>query len=328
MFVTVIPSIPGDARHGESSSNGLRLGLWPVVALLFLGIPPASAQGNRPFEDLGRYLRAGTTVFVVERTEGASEGVVSRVTPTEVFVSVSGQERRLTRDTVAWIERPDPVWDGAALGGALGGLSGLFPAALAGNYWPLMFFAGVGAAIGAAGDAVERGRQLVYGRRPGFSWIRRPIPVASLGDLWSRVPPGASITVDDSSVGERRGRFVKASREALAIEIESNELVIPAERVRLVQWRRSYARGHWIWIGMAVGGVVGGVKEHDPYNRHATREDIGKGVLGGGLLGVLVAVAAARDTDVYRPGPSASQDVAVWPVVGPGRRGVALNVRF
>jgi hypothetical protein len=307
------------------SSAFLRVS-WLVIALLAGVTPSASAQGKRPFADLGRYIRAGDTVFVVERTEGASAGVVTRVTPTELVVSVSGQERRLTESTVAWIERsPDPIWDGAA-----GGVGVALPWALyglaSGDPGALIILGG-GAAIGAALDAAVKGKEVIYGKPPGFSFMRRPVPVSSLGDLWSRVPPGESIRVRDASVGERRGRFVKASREALTIEIDSGELVIPAERVRQVQ-RRSYVAGYWIWIGVALGGVVGVVKKHDPYNRHGTREDAGRGLLAGGLLGVVVSGPAARYTDVYRPEPSAGPDVAVRPVVGLGRRGVALSVKF
>ena len=87
-----------------------RPGSWLVRALLSASVWPASAQGRRPFEDLGRYLQACDTVFVVERTEGASPGIVSSVTPAEIVVSVSGRERGLTKETVAWIERsPDPI---------------------------------------------------------------------------------------------------------------------------------------------------------------------------------------------------------------------------
>ncbi len=307
------------------SSAFLRVS-WLVIALLVGVTPSASAQGKRPFADLGRYIRAGDTVFVVERTEGASAGVVTRVTPTELVVSVSGQERQLTENTVAWIERsPDPVWDGAAAGAVVGLPWALVGAAL-GDPRGLIIFLGGGAAIGAALDAAVQGKEVIYGKPPGFSFMRRPVPVSSLGDLWSRVPPGESIRVRDASVGERRGRFVKASREALTIEVDSSELVIPAERVRQVQ-RRSYVAGYWIWIGVALGGVVGVVKKHDPYNRHGTREDAGRGLLAGGLLGVVVSGPAARYTDVYRPEPSAGPDVAVRPL-GLGRRGVTLTVKF
>jgi hypothetical protein len=57
---------------------------------LLVAAGPLSAQGRRPFEDLGRYLQPGDTVFVVERREGAGEGIVSSVTPAEIIVSVSG----------------------------------------------------------------------------------------------------------------------------------------------------------------------------------------------------------------------------------------------
>ena len=83
----------------------------------------------------------------------------------------------------------------------------------------LPLFVGGGAAIGAAFDAAIRGRYLVYGRIPRYYFMRRPLPVSSLGDLWSRVPPGAPVRVRDASVGERRGRFVwlKASPGADAL---------------------------------------------------------------------------------------------------------------
>jgi hypothetical protein len=334
----VRPILPGTKHESTyevlSLARSLRVG-WLAAALIVAATPSVSAQGKRPFEDLGRYLEAGDTVFVVERTQGASSGVVSRITSGELFVFVSGQERRLTKEDVAWIERsPDPVWDGAISGLLVGAAWGVVMAgfAAAGPSGPdplLLFFAfsGAGAAAGAAVDASIRGKIVVYGKPPGYSFLRRPVPVSSLGELWSRVPPGASIKVLDASVGERRGSFVKASSEALTIEIDSNELTIPTERVQLIQ-RRSYMPAQWTWIGMALGGTVGAVKKHDPYNIHAKREDAGKGVLAGGVLGYVVSAAAVRYTDVYRPASSTTPGAVVWPVVGSGRRGVALTVTF
>jgi hypothetical protein len=307
--------------------HAARFAPWMLVALVTIP-SPSSAQGRRPFEDLGRYLKPGDTVFVVERAEGASEGTVSGVTPAEIVVSVSNGERRLTRDTVAWIEKsPDSVKDGAALGAILGLPMGLLSAALNGGE-VLPFFVAGAAAIGAAADAADKGRQFVYGGRPGVSFMRRPLPVSSLGDLWSRVPPGDPIRVRDaSSIGEREGKFVKASPDALTMEVDSGEVVVPVDRIQLVE-RRSYVPGHWIGIGMVVGGVAGYFKRHDEYNRHATREDVGKIALLGGLAGFLYSGARARYTDVYRPQTAAGLDVAASAVVVRGRRGAAVTIRF
>ena len=96
-------------------------------------------------------------MFVVERTEGASPGIVSSVTPAEIVVSVSGRERGLTKETVAWIERsPDPIWDGAALGAVAGLPMGLTGAAFgSGEALPLFV-------RGRGGD-----RRRVRRRHPG-----------------------------------------------------------------------------------------------------------------------------------------------------------------
>jgi hypothetical protein len=120
---------------------------------------------------------------------------------------------------------------------------------------------------------------------------------------------------------------VKASPEALTIEVDSGEMVVPVDRIQLVQ-RPSYVPGHWIGIGMAVGGVAGYFKRHDEYNRHATREDVGKGVFLGGLAGFLFQGVRPRYTDIYRPQTAAGPDVAVNSVVEPGRRGAAVTIRF
>jgi hypothetical protein len=306
--------------------HAARFAPWMLVALVTIP-SPSSAQARRPFEDLGRYLKPGDTVFVVERAEGASEGTVSSVTPAEIVVSVSNGERRLTRDTVAWIEKsPDSILDGAAVGAILGLPIGLMYAAFGGGE-VLPLFVGGAAAIGAAADAAVKDRKFVYGRRPGYSFMRRPVPVSSLGDLWSRVPPGEPIRVRDASTGERDGKFVKASPEALTIEVDSGEMVVPVDRIQLVQ-RPSYVPGHWIGIGMAVGGVAGYFKRHDEYNRHATREDVGKGVFLGGLAGFLVQGTRPRYTDIYRPPTAAGLDVAASAVVVGGRRGAAVTIRF
>ena len=111
------------------------------------------------------------------------------------------------------------------------------------------------------------------------------------------------------------------------LEPDSGEVVIPVDRIQLVE-RRSYVSAHWIGIGMVVGGVAGYFKRHDEYNIHATREDVGKGVLLGGLLGVVVSRARARYTDIYRPQTAAGPDVTVGPVVERGRRGAAVTIHF
>jgi hypothetical protein len=307
-------------------SPGSRHPAWQAIALLVVSAWPASAQG-RPFDDLGRYLRNGDTVFVVERTEGASEGTVTSVSPAVIVVSVSGQERAFTKDSVAWIERsPDPVWEGAALGATMGLPMGLLGTAF-GSGGALPLFIGGGAAIGAAADAAIRGRQLVYGRMPRRLFMRRPVPVSSLGDLWSRVAPGETVRIRDASVGERTGRFVKASPEAVTIDVDLGRVIIPAARVQLVE-RRGYVPGHWLGIGMVLGGVAGYFKKHDEYNRHATREDTGAGVLLGGFAALVATGKHARYTDIYRAETTAAHDIVMGPVVERGRRGVAVTVRF
>jgi hypothetical protein len=295
--------------------------------LLLSAARPVSGQTNRSFDDLGRYLHAGDPVFVVERAEGASQGVVVRVTPTELVVLASGQERRLTENMIGWIETsPDSIADGAGTGAILGLTFGLTSMVFGCPECGLLFIGG-GAAAGAGLDWSVKGRRMVYGRQPRISFLRKAAPVSSLGEIWSRVRPGQKIRVRSTSGMEHRGTFVKASPDSITIQTESTHLVVPSAQVQMVQ-AKTGLRGTWIWVAMGLGAAGGLLRSHDDTNRHATREDTAKGLFLGGLVGLGVAAATAPYDYVFRSAPPAEPRVTLSPLIGRDRRGATVTLRF
>lgn len=299
---------------------------WLVCVLLVTTAHPAFAQSKRPFEELGRYLAPGAPVFAVERAEGAIEGTVVSVSPDVVVVRVADQERRLTKDSVAWLETsPDRLWDGAAAGGLLGFAIGLAPGAF-GCGECLLLSTAVGAALGAGLDARVSGRRMVYGQHPTFGFRRAPPPVSSLGGLWMRVDPGERLRVRDASGTERRGTFVKASAEAITLRVSGADVTLQAPQVTSVRARVS-GRPLALWTTLAAGGLAGYFRKHEDYNRHATREDTAKGLVLGGLIGLPLWGGLAPYSELLRAASADAPRLTLSPLVGRGRVGASLVVQ-
>jgi hypothetical protein len=233
-------------------------------AVLSLGTwRSAEAQtATRPFSDLGRYLKPGDTVFVVERARGETRGTLERLSPTSLVLRVDGTtERYFGVEEVGWVERsPDPVWDGALWSGVFGYASTLglweflcasYPdntaaecagsLTMAAPHRVAAKFAGIYAGLRLLIDMSRRERWLVYGTRPGpaRSQFRTPRPIASLDELWSRVRPGDAVYVRESSGREIRGTFSRASASSLTIVVDQQPRDIPADRVQRISRRTS-----------------------------------------------------------------------------------------
>ena len=113
--------------------------------------------------------------------------------------------------------------------------------------------AGIGAAIGAGIDALHKGRKHVYGTRPGSAPVSQA-PLDSLGTLWSRVRPGDSIYVRETSGEDFVGTFSRASESSLTMAVNGQSREIPAVSVQHVVRRRG---GNHVRRGLLIGASIG-----------------------------------------------------------------------
>lgn len=147
-----------------------RLLLW-LFGVLWM--PPA-AVAQTPSSTSGYWVasapKPGTRIEVIDRAGAPTKGRLLDVSPDAVLLVSDGTTRELPLAETSLIRRDgDPVWDGAAWGGGLLGLMLLgyngdcddcySGAHLAGAR---LFFAGIGAGVGALIDAAIRDRRVLY----------------------------------------------------------------------------------------------------------------------------------------------------------------------
>lgn len=299
--------------------------LLTLIFVLGTGGQARAQTAPGAFSDLGRYLKPGDTVRVVEREQGETQGTVERVSATALALRVGGSERELTPDSVGWIQKiGDPTWDGALYGAAFGGgLALLYASAYdaapsSGDLGVVAIFTSIFWVL----DATKTDDRLVHGTRPrAANWqFRTPRPVASLDELWSRVRPGDTVYVRDSSGRELEGRFTRASRSSLTLAVNGQSRDIAAAEVETVS--RRTAR---LWRGMLLGAAAGtaaGAAFKTEYDGNYA----GLGLLVGGALGSIIERLVPQRTTVY--GTETQTAISVRPSLGSGRRGVAVSMSF
>lgn len=142
-------------------------------------------------------------------------------------------------------------------------------------------------------------------------------PASTPADLAGRLESGDTIFVLDTMAREVRGVFGQVTESGIALMVEGKIRELPFSEVRRV----TRHGGDPLWNGILIGAAVGGLSG-------AALGGAAAGVPGAifyGAIGALVDKVRKGRVVVYdAPRPS----VAVTPVLGPGRRGIALSVAF
>ena len=158
-----------------------------ALVLTFGLFQPLGAQtADRSFDESGRRLHPGDTIFVTTREGNETRGTLVRLTSTSLVISVGRGEREILAVHIQSIEkRGDPLWNGALIGAGLFGVIAALPAAIVGCDGCRGGVAGVvlegvaiGAAFGMLVDWLHQGRTPIYRAPPATV---RVLPVLDPG---------------------------------------------------------------------------------------------------------------------------------------------------
>jgi hypothetical protein len=147
----------------------------------------AHVQPTQSWPELGRRLGPGKPVAVTDTAGAEVRGIVSSVALESLTLVVGGTSRQYVRSDVRQVRRDgDPLWNGLAIGGAIGVIGAALPDNKCSGQ-PLrcddaqiasrVTFAATMTAIGMAVDAMHRDRRVLYASPVGSSL--RIVPVLS-----------------------------------------------------------------------------------------------------------------------------------------------------
>jgi hypothetical protein len=200
-----------------------------------------------------------------------------------------------------------------------------------------IFFAAVGAGIGALVDLAIRGYSPVYiadafapapgriepappagareGAPPGGPW--------GLGQLAIHVKPRDKIEVVTTSGQSTTGLFVQSSADSVTLLVKGRSEQISATGVHRVN-RIGHHAAKGAMYGLLAGGVLGAATSAD-----SGGDGVIGGLFGGTLWGALIGRAMPSRAVVYEQGVVPSTvSLQFIPWVMPSGAGVALSVRF
>jgi len=157
------------------------------------------------------------------------------------------------------------------------------------------------------------------------------VPAAGLSLPKIAASSGKTVRVTDANGSQRSGRLVSLTESAVVIRSGGEDVSIPTANVRKVE-----RTTHNVLYGLAIGGVAGfmygwGITESD--GSGSSREAAGGAIVGaigaaaGAGVGALIDRLRRGSHLVYAPAQR-TKTVAVLPLVGPSRRGVAIAVRW
>jgi hypothetical protein len=180
--------------------------LRPVIVLVaYLSLSSAAfAQTDATsFLDLQTRLKVGDEVIVTDDAGGIMTGRVSQLPGTSLGLRVSGRELQLLASDVRLIERPkDRLWNGMAIGGAVGFATGAVLAATddcggttigpcfrsaAGTLAVGGLLGLIGLGAGVAIDVALSRPRLVYARLRGAAARGSTVPFFSRGQIGVRI---------------------------------------------------------------------------------------------------------------------------------------------
>ena len=145
-----------------------------VVSLLLAFALAAAQEPVRDFTQLDTRLRPGDTVWVTDAHGREVKGRIGTLSPDTLTLSNDAARSYAAADVLQLRQRrPDPLWNGALIGFAVGGGLGLGLGDFSGSWsWGdaavgALMIGGIGAGIGVGIDAMIPGKQLVVYRAPG-----------------------------------------------------------------------------------------------------------------------------------------------------------------
>jgi hypothetical protein len=130
----------------------------------------AHVRPTADWPELEQRISAGSPVVVTDASGGEVRGRVAAVAAESLTLNVGGTPRRFDTVIIREVRRDgDPLWNGLAMGAALGAVGALLPDSSCGGQpqcgaqipQRLTFF-GVMAAAGAGVDALHRDRTILY----------------------------------------------------------------------------------------------------------------------------------------------------------------------
>jgi uncharacterized protein YcfJ len=247
-------------------------------------------------------VKPGDEIFVTERQGRESSGHFTRLSSASMALLVNGVEREISRGDIGRIERPDSLWNGALIGGALGALLGTgagascSPHCAAAVTGTMLGFGAAGAVLGARIDGAAHHRSTVYGSPPSSPNALRPRPpVSSIGDLWRRARGGDSVRVLDVNGQVTTGRILEMSASSVALLTEHRRQEMEAGEIREII-RRGDRRWLGTLVGLAVGAAAATVKTpKDECRRHPSC------AVDAAVMGYVIGAFVPRYAAIYRP---------------------------
>jgi hypothetical protein len=154
--------------------NHRSLGCTVVLLLLVFGVSMTEAQDVAgSFEQLRSLVRVGDSVTVTDVMGHETQGTIAELSSSSLALMVGKTRTEFSETDLETVSRRDSRWNGTLWGLAVGAILGAsLEKSLAGEYGrddvgygsAVVPFAGIGAGIGFAVDAVNKGRRVIYTR--------------------------------------------------------------------------------------------------------------------------------------------------------------------
>lgn len=145
-----------------------------VLLVLVVGVPTTGAQEvAHSLDQLSPLVRVGDRVIVTDQQGRETQGTIAEISSASLGLIVSGTRTDFSEADLDTVGRRDSRWNGTLLGLAVGATIGIwFEKGLADEYGRddisygsvVVPFAGLGAGIGFAVDAMIKGRRIIYTR--------------------------------------------------------------------------------------------------------------------------------------------------------------------
>jgi hypothetical protein len=158
-----------------------------VLLILAVGVPTTEAQEvAHSLDELRPLVKVGEAVIVTDRQGQETQGTIAEISSASLGLFVSGTRTDFSEADLDTVGRRDSRWNGTLWGLAVGATIGIsFEKGLADEYGRddigdgsvVVPFAGLGAGIGFAVDAMIRSRRIIYSSAGSSAKIAAVAPV-------------------------------------------------------------------------------------------------------------------------------------------------------